>query len=844
VRFRNSRSVGWSLALAASTLLPPPSAAAQETRIAPRASYDADPAKAWFLGDDYRDLWTAPILVPTIDLSRFAGGLTPIRRGGGRQTISLHLRGADGREYTFRSVDKRPAQAQHPDLRGAALAKLIQDQVSSTFPAGNLVAARLSEAAGVLTPQPALFVMPDDPILGEFREEFAGMLGTIEERPNEGEGGSVGFGGFTRIVSTDRMLESLREEPTHVVDARGFLHARLFDLFLGDWDRHGDQWRWARIDTPTGSTWVPIARDRDYAFADYEGVAMDLVRLAVPNAVRFRADVEEVDGLVMNAETLDRELLGWLTRTDWEATVTGLQARLTDEAIDAAITAMPPEYQALRGAELASHLRARRDALPTAAGDFYERMARLVELRLTDGPDDVIVERLTDGRVRVEARTAGTATVRARTFEPDDTREIRVDLRGGDDRAHLGGAARRGIRVRVIGGAGEDEMVDASDVAGGGRWTTLHDDDPEDRLRGGRATLIDRRPYHEPRGEPRGLVRIPISDFGTRTSLMPIIGHSTTRGATFGGSVTRTTYAFRHYPFARRITLSARYAPRWSALAVDAAARFESPTGRVGTRATVRASGIDFVRFYGFGNGSPEPTTRREAVTRLERYAGAGEVVVRSGAFEGGFGPVLERVRPRPEPGSIVREERPLGWDGWSALGADLRAGFRRGLAIGDSATVLVTGGAGLRTPFRAVDPYGTIRGSGALTVSFGSAWTHAEAAVHGAWGAYPFFDAAFVGGRNTLRGFAEDRFAGDAMTRARLETGVDVGRLPVLMNWRTSLFALADIGRVFHPDDPSSRWHAGFGGGVQLSAFEYGIRASVARGADTRLYLELRPGT
>ena len=36
----------------------------------------------WF-GEHWREVWTTPIKVEILDLNEFAGGLTPIRRGGG-----------------------------------------------------------------------------------------------------------------------------------------------------------------------------------------------------------------------------------------------------------------------------------------------------------------------------------------------------------------------------------------------------------------------------------------------------------------------------------------------------------------------------------------------------------------------------------------------------------------------------------------------------------------------------------------------------------------------------------------------------------------------------------------
>src|SRR6266567_3668652 len=57
-------------------------------------------------GPEYRAGWLHQVL---FGRGAFAGGLTPLRRGGGAQTRALRLAGADGREYVFRSVNKHPS---------------------------------------------------------------------------------------------------------------------------------------------------------------------------------------------------------------------------------------------------------------------------------------------------------------------------------------------------------------------------------------------------------------------------------------------------------------------------------------------------------------------------------------------------------------------------------------------------------------------------------------------------------------------------------------------------------------------------------------------------------------
>ena len=79
---------------------PPTSAATVE--VVPGNRYAMGGFGRFFWGDHYRDAWTTPLNVEVLDLGRFAGGLTPLRKGGGKQTKSLRFLGADGREYSFR----------------------------------------------------------------------------------------------------------------------------------------------------------------------------------------------------------------------------------------------------------------------------------------------------------------------------------------------------------------------------------------------------------------------------------------------------------------------------------------------------------------------------------------------------------------------------------------------------------------------------------------------------------------------------------------------------------------------------------------------------------------------
>ena len=60
--------------------------------------------KKW--GKHYRQEWNTAVKIRVAMLDTLAGGLTPYQPGGGRQSKTLRLRDAKGKEYVLRSIDK------------------------------------------------------------------------------------------------------------------------------------------------------------------------------------------------------------------------------------------------------------------------------------------------------------------------------------------------------------------------------------------------------------------------------------------------------------------------------------------------------------------------------------------------------------------------------------------------------------------------------------------------------------------------------------------------------------------------------------------------------------------
>jgi hypothetical protein len=848
-----SAALGLCLALAA----PCARAAAQtDTTVVAGREYQGSALREGLLGDDYRDLWTSPVRVEVLDLDRFAGGLTPTERGGGKQTRSLRLVDARGQEYAFRSVNKYPSLAAVPALEGTIVASVVRDQVSSLHPAAALVAAPLLDAAGVLHVSPRLVVMPDDPRLGEFREEFAGMLGTLELRPNELEDGEPGFGGFTRIIGTERLLERLEEDPEQRVDAREYAKARLMDLLLGDWDRHADQWRWAGQERGGTLFWLPIPRDRDYAFVDYDGILPGLAAQFIPNAVSFGPRIGNVYGLTLNARELDRRLLAEVDRAAWDSIASHLQSRLTDAVIEDAVSRMPPEYAGRSAERIAAYLKSRRAELDDAARRLDELLSTEVDVHASDEAELALIERVGEEvvEVRLFRRRGDSATPEGepffrRRFLGSQTNEVRVFLHGGDDLALVRGQVDRSLMVRVVGGGGDDVLVDSSVVRGEDDETAFYDGRGDNRFVTSSETVVSEEEYEFPE-TPRTLGGETFRDWGFRRGWTFAIDYQNPDGLILGAGPVVTRYGFRKFPYSHRLAGRVLVAPETRNVAVD----FRGDFRRVGAPHAYRflfsASQLEVLRFYGFGNDTEERAApSRYAIQQDQVVAQALAAFRLPAGGELSVGPEVKYSNPDLPDDHPVGVLPRYGRGGFAQVGAVAEALLDRRDQV-----VFPRGGALLRAGASAYPGLWDADGA------FGGA--HAEARVYlpvpsptettlavraggrRVWGEFPVHEAAFLGGSSTLRGYPSQRFAGDAVLFGNAELRALLFPVELIVNGDLGALALADAGRVRFDGASPGGWHTAFGGGLW---FRFDIRGSLtalsltyARGEDRgRFYFE-----
>jgi len=849
------------------TSRPPPGTRAHE--VIPGERYRVGGLHAWLFGSDYRVLWTTAVEATVLDLDSVGGGLTPLRTGGFGQSVSLHFEGADGRRYVVRSIDKDPTKRMLPDLRGTVVEGIIQDQISALHPTGALVVDPLLDATGVLHARHRMVVIPDDPRLGEFRDEFAGMLGMLLLHPDEGADNTPGFAGSRQVNGTDTFLRQLEESPCDRVDARSYLKARLLDMLIGDRDRHAGQWRWARFADEECGTWAPIPEDRDQAFVDYDGLVNWVLRRPRPQQITFGSSYPSLTGLTFNGWELDRELLAELDQAVWDSLASATQRQLTDDVIENAVRRLPPTHYDLNGEFLTNALKQRRDRLPEEALKYYRLISRWVEVKATDEDEYAEFEHKENGeldlKIGLEDDGSGERAEPyfQRTFDPETTLEVRLYLRGGDDNTEvLGGRGK--ITIRVDGGAGDDRFVNASQ-AGGGR-TRFYDSRGDNQFEAGRGAKVNTRSYERPPAKDQAHEH--ALDWGGRTLLFPRLGYAPDPGLYLAAELALERYGYRKNPYKTRHRFLAGLVTNGPRPVLGYAGSFRHVLPEVDAEFRFAYTGLAFLRFNGFGNGTQIPGPPSFYEVEQRNLLVAPTLAFRTGRNRGGQAgsgtePLREELTvdfslllkhwntPLDENADVFigTIDPPLyGTGSFGQVGArvgvevdtrDNSGNPRRG--------VLVTAAGAIYPGVWDVEStFGEVHGSAStyLTAQIPTRPTLAlRAGGKKVWGDVPFLEAAYIGGGRNLRGYRSRRYAGNAAVYGNAELRFSVAPFKILVPGTVGLFALTDVGRVFYQNDPAdaNAWHVGYGGGLWISVIGrmQTLSVAIAKGDDlTGVYI------
>ena len=516
----------------------------------------------------------------------------------------------------------------------------------------------------------------------------------------------------------------------------------------------------------------------------------------------------------------------------------------------------PEPYQLKIGASLLSDLKSRRDGLRDASLEFYELLSRWVDVRATEEEDRLSVEELPDGRVRVVIRSGSEAVETfSRSFDPDETDEVRIYLFDGDDSVRIP-EGRLPIDFKIVLGAGEDRVL-----VGSGERTVVEEGFSQGSVQ---FLLSDPAPVDtsgldedeaeelELAGEDADLTW-ERRDWGHQWIPLPAVDYASEFGLHLGATLIRRGFGFGADPYASQISLTVLGARSPNRLVVEGLVENPIGTGDWHLSLEGRLLTQRLTRFFGLGNETmnqlPEESYEtRRSLRNVELLVGRDS---EDDPWAWWMGPRVRRWGRTHVPDPVVFQLFPV---------------------LGSTPTLLVGGvvGASRDTRDDAREP----RSGGLIELEV--AGYPAVADVEDAWmgvrlqatrflssdglptqpalqvgmnfesvgASAPYFERASLGGRSSLPGYRTGRFRGD-----RALSALSLARLELLEfdspfgGFAVGVHGIATAGRVWLDGETSDVIHAGAGGGIWVRSNVVGAPFSVStvwgdRGP--RTYLDL----
>lgn len=516
-------------------------------------------------GDHYREVYGLEVTAKVALLDTLYGGLKVMRPGGGHQTRSLQMEDKDGKRYNMRAMRKSAVQfiqtvllkdtEVENDFKNTLPEELILDFYTAAYPYGAFTIPKLAEAADLMHPSPELYYIPKQEALGIFNENYGNELYMIEERPEKEYDGAI-FNYADDVESTDDMLDKMRNSQ-NVIDQKTYIKARVFDMLVGDWDRHNDQWRWAEYKDQNGKDiFVPIPRDRDQVYSKFDGALLDLARTLFNTSRQFPVYDEELKytgWFNLAGIKLDRAFIENHGKDEWLAQASFLQKQITDEVIEEAFNDLPKEANNETASDIKEKLRGRRDNLVKIAGEYYDHLAKLQTLTGTDKTDLFEITRLPEGETNIkifqtEEGIKGELLV-DRTYNKNETKEIWVYGLSDDDVFEVKGNGNNPIFIRIIGGQNNDTYNIAN-----GRKIKVYDQKSKKNTitsKGGAAfRFTDNYNFNTYNY---------LKQKQNTNLLLPVFGYNPDDGFKFGPSNVFTINGFQQNPFDQQHRISAGY---------------------------------------------------------------------------------------------------------------------------------------------------------------------------------------------------------------------------------------------------------------------------------------------
>ncbi|MES1215644.1 MAG: BamA/TamA family outer membrane protein [Bacteroidota bacterium] len=783
-------------------------------------------------GENYRKEWAAKTTVPVIRISEFKGGLTPIERGGGMQSVSLRLADKSGKEWVIRSVNKNPDPLLPEELRQTFARDFLDDAMSAQHPYSALIVPPIADAVNVPHSNPVIGIIASDTALGVYDHLFANTLCLVEEREPLG-----------KSDNTLKMVKNLDKDNENSFKAKEFLRARILDMLLGDWDRHADQWRWKNENgsDEKEKLYIAVPRDRDQVLHVTQGA---LPRTAsrpwvLPTLQNFDGEIKYPRYSLFKTNFLNARPEFQFSYDQWMKIANDFVKDVTDDTLEAALKRLPASAYNLRHDELLAKLKQRRDNIPAAIDKYYRFASKIVDIHTSDKNEVVEINDATGNALNITISRMNKEGVikdklMDKTYDPALTKEIRIYTGDGNDSVVVNNKSSS-IRLRIIGGEGEK----AYNIIAADKKIRLYDKDSIASYYGD----IKRLRKHLS-GDSTNTAFVPVNLYN---STMPLItgGFNLDDGLLLGGGFRHIQQeGFRKKPYSNVQQLLVSVAIATGAFKISYKGDWRHALGKADFILTARALAPNNTEnFFGVGNNTEFDKTgdfKKYYRTRFSLYYVDPAVKWHSGKTSiFSIGPSLQYYHFNEDDNEgrfITNTSLIHSYDSATIAKDKMFTGIvmnymkdNRNSKIlpssGGYFSVKIQGYTGLNSyskSFLQIIPeiafYKSVGRESNIVI--------ADRIGGGiSAGKTTFYQSLFLGGQENLLGFRQYRFAGEQMLYNNFEVRIKLAQVgSYILPGQLGLVGFYDVGKVWADGYNSSTIHQGVGGGFYYAPAQIAV--------------------
>lgn len=792
----------------------------------------------FWMGDRYRDDWESEIDVPFLDIDTSYQGLKAFKKGGGKQTVSLKFLSGDGNEYSFRSLDKLAKKSLDFQVQETILSELFQRQVSAQHPYGALTIPYLLDKIDILHSKPLLYRIPDTETLGPFQHEYGGLLGMLELNPKKNKKTKINFANANEILQTNKMLRKQFRNPKHQVDNKEYLRARLFDILVGDWDRHEDNWKWAAFKKNKVVTYRPIPKDRDNVYSKWDGVLPTIADedFGLFYLEGFDKKIRGFRSLVFQARNLDRLLLNSLELEDYIAEAESIQNKITEEDIRIAIEHLPPASFSVSGEDIIEKLVTRKADLKEYATKFYNLLSKEIVISASSSDDMITISELDNKFLYITVTTNKKSSsepilIYERKINPSHTKSIRLYGLTGDDSFNLTELGETDVEIVLVGGNGKNDYSIAQHSSN--VKILDREFDPNDsELKAINKNYWNDKLYDFDHNEVKFNTYLPFA----------LLGYNRFLGATLSGQVAWTRRRWDKARFSSTHLVGAKFSSMGDLGFIYNGRWGEVFNSKWDSYLNLELANPNLINaFYGLGSGTQIDRQLEEQdfyLARHNRYVfhlGLIRSFWKKSEFSLGAG--FGIYNSSPFDNSILSSSTTIEGARGTLSMIPIHVDFN--LDLRDNASY-PTSGVQLRLFSH---NYLKVRANSDLLGILGSSINYhvstrtkrkmilsLKAAANKGFGSIPYYLQNSLGSNSGLRGFTGFRFTGESMVYFNSEIKMEIYKnLEASIPITAGLLGFYDRGKVFTSSESNVDYRYGYGAGVYLIPFSRRFIFSVA---------------